>query len=126
MEKEIEDPLILKDHIKRLNTPINKFFNLSLSLGSLAFLFTGTQSYFNNSEILKTTYIVFYPQGLTMCFYGILGLLISLNQTINQYYKVGEGYNEFNKKNGEIKIYRRLGKEEKIYIKYKIKDIVGI
>jgi hypothetical protein len=124
--EEIEDPLILKENIKRINTTINKIFNTILGCGSIAFLFTGAQSYFNSNLFFQnnSTYIVFYPQGLTMSIYGIFGIIITINQILNEYYRVGEGYNEFNKKNGEIKIYRKRNTNNDIYIKYKISDIV--
>lgn len=120
---KIEDSLILKENITNLNSPLNKIFNITLFCGSIAFLITGAQSYFFQ-ESFNSKYIVFYPQGLTMCIYGVLGTILSLSQFINEYYKIGEGYNEFNKKSGEIKIFRKKNLNNNIYLKYKIEDIV--
>lgn len=123
---EIQDPLILKEDIKRNNKVFNNLLNVTLILGSSAFFFVGSQSYFNNTtyELINSKYIVFYPQGLTMCIYGILGIIVSINLFLNEYYKIGEGYNEFNKKSGEIVIYRKKNKNENICFKYKLIDIV--
>lgn len=125
IEKKV-DPLILKENIEKNNTTINKIFNTILGCGSIAFLFTGVESYFNYDLLDQRNNIpiIFYPQGLTMSIYGILGIIITINQTLNEYYKVGEGYNEFNKRDGEIKIYRKRNATNNIYLKYKINDIV--
>lgn len=123
---DVKDSSVLKEYITKNNKILNNLFNLILLFGSLAFLVTGIFSYFNSNNFtnINSTYIIFYPQGLTMCFYGITGTIISINLIINEYNKLGEGYNEFNKKTGEIKIYRKRNINNDIYIKYKIKDIV--
>ncbi|MGI9214713.1 MAG: photosystem I assembly protein Ycf4 [Gammaproteobacteria bacterium] len=122
----IKDPLLLKEYITPKNKNLNTVFNVTLTSGSIAFLLTGIQSYITNNlpYQINSKYIIFYPQGLTMCIYGIIGTLIGLKLLINQYQNLGEGYNEFNKKNGEVKIYRRKTSNENIYLKYKINDIV--
>ena len=49
-------------------------FSLIMLLGSIGFLIAGISSYF------KTNEIIFFPQGITMCFYGTCGLIISSYQ----------------------------------------------
>jgi hypothetical protein len=124
-QQEMHDPLVFKEQIIKENKILNNLFNLALILGSFGFFYTGILSYFNNDAFGKTniTHIIFYPQGLTMCIYGLFGIIISISLMFNEYSKFGEGYNEFNKKTGEIKIYRKRNNNN-IYIKYKINDIV--
>lgn len=42
-----------------------------------------------------------------MCFYGLIGVILSINQFLILYLKIGEGYNEFNKETGMMTIYRK-------------------
>ena len=57
-------------------------FSIIMLLGSLGFLIVGISTYFkiNMLELINTKQIVFFPQGITMCFYGICGTLISSYQ----------------------------------------------
>lgn len=118
-------------------------------LGALGFLFTGLISYiktnFANLDssqlnflfalVLKntkaaedTTQIAFFPQGLLMCFYGSLGLLLSLYWWFLIFWNVGGGFNEFNKKEGFIRIFRwgYPGQNRKIDLYYTLKDVESI
>ncbi len=49
-----------------------------MCLGGLGFLVTGISSYFEFPflSLLKSPNIQFFPQGLVMCFYGVLGLVL--------------------------------------------------
>lgn len=51
-------------------------------LGSVGFLIAGISSYMNQNliEFLNAKEIIFFPQGITMCFYGLTGLIISSYQ----------------------------------------------
>jgi hypothetical protein len=48
-------------------------------LGGVGFLTTGVSSYLHVDAVpfLSSRSIAFFPQGLVMCFYGVLGLLFS-------------------------------------------------
>ena len=61
-----------------------------------------------------------------MLAYGTLGLLISINQFLILYWKVGEGYNEFNKISDKMIIFRKgfPGKNEDVMITYSLNDIL--
>ena len=63
-----------------------------------------------------------------MCFYGSLGLLLSLYWWFLIFWNVGGGFNEFNKKNGIIRIFRwgYPGKNRKIDLSYTLKDVESI
>ena len=115
-------------------------------LGAVGFLFTGLVSYVtsnvanmdssqlnfifanivkNTKNVDQTTQILFFPQGLVMCFYGSLGLLLSVYWWFLIFWNVGGGFNEFNKKEGFIRIFRwgYPGQNRKIDLYYTLKDV---
>jgi hypothetical protein len=72
--------------------------------------------------------ISFFPQGLLMCFYGTIGLLLSFYWWFLIFWNVGGGFNEFNKKDGFVRIFRwgYPGQNRKIDLYYNLKDIESI
>lgn len=133
----------------------NYWWATLIFIGSVGFLFTGVSSYLNmvnfsisflsNNEILNsipglnfilqnmfqnstTETIHFFPQGLLMCFYGSLGFLLSLYWGFLIFWNVGGGFNEFNKKENFIRIFRwgYPGKNRKIDLYYTLKDVESI
>lgn len=121
--------MIIKDEIKEPNQQIKTLLNLTLFLGSISFALTGIASYLNikNIVFINSEGIIFFPQGATMFLYGFFGLLFSINQIVITSNKVGQGYNEFDKEKGILKIFRKgfPGKNEDVNITYKISDIVS-
>lgn len=101
-----------------------------LFFGSLGFLFTGISSYlkFDLIPFVDSKAILFFPQGLVMCFYGILGLFFSLYLWLILFWNIGDGFNEFNKKDGFVRIFRWgfPGKNRRIDLLYEIQKIEGI
>nr|AYQ94972.1 hypothetical chloroplast RF4 [Oedogonium angustistomum] len=99
-------------------------------LGALGFTLTGISSYLKSDLVpfLPSKEIVFFPQGLVMSFYGILGLLLSIYLWLTILWNVGGGFNEFNKKEGFLRIFRWgfPGKKRFIDIKYPLKEIEAI
>ncbi len=99
-------------------------------LGASGFLITGISSYlqFNLLPFIESKNIIFFPQGLVMCFYGTLGLLFSLFLWLTLFWSVGGGFNEFNKKDGIVRIFRWgfPGKNRRIDLLYSIRDIEAI
>ncbi len=99
-------------------------------MGSLGFLLTGISSYsdFNIIPFLKVKDVSFFPQGLLMSFYGSLGFLLSFYWWFNIFWNVGGGFNEFNKKDGTIRIFRwgYPGKNRRIDLAYSLKDVEAI
>lgn len=93
---------ILQEKISEPNKVIKYIFNSIILLGAAGFLVVGISSYlrFNIISFLNADEIIFFPQGITMCFYGILGIILSINQFLILNWKIGEGYNEFNKETG--------------------------
>lgn len=110
----------------------NYWWALVISFGSLGFLFTGITSYFaastGENTFLNNQVVPFFPQGLLMSFYGSLGILLSLYWWFLIFWNVGGGFNEFNKKDGFIRIFRwgYPGKNRKIDLSYSLKDVEAI
>nr|ALO21696.1 hypothetical chloroplast RF4 [Stephanosphaera pluvialis] len=110
-------------------------------LGSCGFLITGLSSYYGTNlvpflQVLPFYTVVpeggatvsFFPQGLLMSFYGTLGFLLSFYWWFNIFWNVGGGFNEFNKKEGKIRIFRwgYPGKNRRIDLSYLLKDVEAI
>ena len=125
----------------------NYWWAIVIFLGSCGFLATGICSYLGinlniisfllNSDItlpqaeqqnLVTNTLPFFPQGLLMSFYGSLGFLLSIYWSLLIFWNVGGGFNEFNKKDGFVRIFRwgYPGKNRKIDLSYSLKDIEAI
>lgn len=86
--------------------------------GGFGFLAAGLYSYWLNffpdakliSKNLVFTNILsdilFFPQGLAMCFYGIAGLLLGVYLWFCIFFQVGSGFTEFNKETKSVRIFR--------------------
>lgn len=100
-----------------------------LFIGSAGFLLAGLSSYFNNAliPIIPNT-IVFSPQGLIMCFYGISGLFVSIYLWCIILWNIGSGYNELDCEKGIISIFRWgfPGKNRRIRIRCMLSDIEAV
>jgi len=101
-----------------------------MCLGGAGFLLTGISSYFNFKffPFFTASSIQFFPQGLVMCFYGTLGLLLGLYIWFTIYLNLGQGFNEFNLEKGIVKIFRWgfPGKNRRIDLQYPIQEIQSI
>jgi hypothetical protein len=101
-------------------------------VGSCGFLLTGLSSYNQLNQLSSFLPIIkdisFFPQGLLMSFYGSLGFLLSFYWGFNIFWNVGGGFNEFNKKEGKIRIFRwgYPGKNRRIDLSYSLKDVEAI
>lgn len=113
------------------------YTGISAYLGQSLFNFAATQFFSAGSEANSIgSYaenqasfdIPFFPQGLLMSFYGSLGLLLSFYWVLLIFWNVGGGFNEFNKKDGFIRIFRwgYPGKNRKIDLIYSLKDVEAI
>lgn len=121
---------ILIEKIEEQDKIIKWTINVAMFLGSIGFMSVGVSSYINVNIIplLEAKDIIFFPQGITMTFYGTLGLIFSINQILVLFLKIGEGYNEFNKNTNDITIYRKgfPWKNPEIKLKYKLSEIEAI
>jgi Ycf4 len=99
-------------------------------LGGLDFLLTGLSSYLNYNilPIIHAENIIFFPQGLVMCFYGLLGFFFSFYLSLTILWSVGGGFNIFDKQKEIVRIFRWgfPGKNRRIDLTYSINDVTGI
>lgn len=127
----IENGLVTRRYLitgaKRIS---NYWWALIVSFGGLAFFITGFASFLQKSIFLfnQSKSISFFPQGLVMCFYGCLGLFFGFYLWCTIFWKVGDGFNEFNKNQGFVRIFRwgLPGKNRRIDFQYKIDDVEGV
>ena len=128
---KIENVLVTRRYLitgaKRIS---NYWWAFIVSFGGLAFFLTGFASFLQKGIFLfnKSKTISFLPQGLIMCFYGCLGLLFGFYLWCTIFWKVGDGFNEFNKNQGFVRIFRwgLPGKNRRIDLQYKIDEIEGV
>lgn len=112
----------------------NYWWAIVIFLGSCGFLATGLGSYFGVHDLFFSLVTQNFdrpldnPQGLLMSFYGCLGFLLSIYWSLLIFWNVGGGFNEFNKKDGFVRIFRwgYPGKNRKIDLSYSLKDIEAI
>lgn len=129
----------------------NYWWAIVILLGSCGFLFTGISSYFGTLGIsfftspfanpplgdmpsdgvtngIVNNVLPFFPQGLLMSFYGSLGFLLTIYWGLLIFWNIGGGFNEFNKKEGFVRIFRwgYPGKNRKIDLSYKISEVEAI
>lgn len=108
----------------------NYIWALICGIGGFDFLLTGLSSYFNYNilPIIHSDNIIFFPQGLVMCFYGLLGIIFSVYLSLTILWSVGGGFNVFDKKNGIIRIFRwgYPGKNRRIDLIYPMNEVIAI
>jgi Ycf4 len=108
----------------------NYIWSCILSIGGIGFLLTGLSACFRIQFLpfLKISNIQFFPQGLVMCFYGVLGILLGIYILLIILWDLGQGFNEFNLETGQVRIFRWgfPGKNRRIDLQYPIQDIQSI
>lgn len=112
---------------KRISNFIWAFLVL---IGASGFLLVSFSSYIGKDIIpfISSQSIVFTPQGLVMCFYGIGGLFLSIYLWCAIFWGVGSGYNEFDRREGIISLFRWgfPGENRRIRIRFFIQDVQTI
>nr|ALO21037.1 hypothetical chloroplast RF4 [Lobochlamys segnis] len=123
-----------------LLTGICSFFEIQINLVSFLNQFNASKGVIvdlpllnsemntENSQQFTNNIIAFFPQGLLMSFYGSLGFLLSIYWWLLVFWNVGGGFNEFNKQDGLIRIFRwgYPGKNRRIDLSYSLKDVEAI
>lgn len=108
----------------------NVWWAAILLFGSCGFLLTGFSCYFNKALLPFLHYenIQFFPQGFIMIFYGFLGLFLSIYLILTLWWGLGSGFNEFNKKDSYVRIFRWgfPGKYRRMNLYYSWEEILGI
>lgn len=70
------------------------------------FFFIGffSRKYFISSSIVKN--IQFFPQGVVICFYGIVRIAFGSYLILSRFWIVGKGFNEYDRKEKRICVFR--------------------
>ncbi|AGY61436.1 Ycf4 protein (plastid) [Lotharella oceanica] len=111
----MKDVLIYKYEIKGSRTLSNLIFFILLLFGSLYFFSISYNSYFYSQDVYSKADLVqtdldslisFFPQGLVMGFYSFFGLFLSYDLLLGFIFNIGYGYNEFNRKEKIVRIFR--------------------
>ena len=130
MSTDLDLDLIRSYNVVGSRRVSNYFWAIVSGLGGLDFLLTGLSSYFNFNllPLIYADNIVFFPQGLVMCFYGLLGLLFSLYLSLTILWNIGGGFNLFDKKQEIVRIFRWgfPGKNRRIDLTYPFDNISAI
>lgn len=126
----IKQEKIIRYEINGSRRLSNYVWGSLMCLGGAGFLLTGLSSYFNFQlfSFLNFSTIQFFPQGLVMCFYGVLGFLLGLYIWFTIYLNLGQGFNEFNVEKGFVRIFRWgfPGRNRRIDLQYPIQEIQSI
>jgi len=127
---DFPDNLVFREQVVGSRRFSNYWWASIIFMGAFGFFIVGVSSYvgFNIIPFLNASEISFFPQGLVMCFYSIVGFLLSLYLWLIILWSVGEGYNEFNKQDGTMCIFRWgfPGKNRRVQLTYALKDIEAI
>jgi|TARA_B110000977_G_scaffold198611_1_gene283822 hypothetical protein len=108
----------------------NYFWAGVVTTGATGFLITGASAYFEHNLLwfLDASEIKFFPQGLVMSFYGVAGSLLATYLWLTINWDVGAGYNEFNKDEGIMRIFRYgfPGKNRRINLVSQLADVQAV
>nr|YP_009646399.1 hypothetical chloroplast RF4 [Chloroparvula japonica]QBX98163.1 hypothetical chloroplast RF4 [Chloroparvula japonica] len=132
MDSQILDPTVRvrRDRVVGSRSIENYWWASVLSIGSLGFLVAGLSSFFgfNILPFLHTEGITFLPQGLVMSFYGSLGIITAGYLWLTMLWKVGDGYNEFNKIDGTLHLFRWgfPGKGRRVDVTFPLQEVEGV
>lgn len=105
----MENLTLIKDEVKGSRQLSNIFWSIAVTVGGLGFFINGISSFFklnvlnpNSSEPLS-----FLPQGITLLFYGTVGLILGIFLWLTVWWDIGAGYNEYNKKLQKVILFRK-------------------
>ena len=108
----------------------NYWWAVVVGLGGVGFLLAGISSYthVNLLPFADPTQLIFIPQGIVMGAYGVAGIGLSLFLWLLIWWDVGGGYNEYNKRTNQVKIFRWgwPGKDRRVELIYPLDEVQGI
>jgi hypothetical protein len=86
----------------------NYLFRRGLLMGGLRFFVTGFSSWRQKNLLpfIDTTEVKFLPQGVVICFYGVLAIRLGLYLFLRRFWAVGRGFNEYDKERKQIRLFR--------------------
>jgi hypothetical protein len=107
----------------------NYCFAVIVAIGASGFLLAGISSFLkiNLLPFSDPLSLEFVPQGLALSFYGVAGTLLELYLLYVMAINYGSGYNEFDRDNGKVTIFRRgLNSSKNFEFTYKISDVQAV
>lgn len=133
----IQTELLWRDLLTGSKTFLNTLFSFLTFFGGLNFIVVGVKSFVIDNAINVPKFlnlessaldISFFPQGLSMLFYGVVGVLFSLYLGLLLILDVGSGYNEFNKETQTITLFRKgfPGKYRRIFISLSFSEVQSL
>jgi Ycf4 len=121
---------VLRQEIVGARRLSNYFWATIVSIGGVGFLLAGLSSYLQTNFLpfANPTELTFLPQGLVMGLYGSAAILLALYLWLSIAWNLGSGYNEFNKDDQQLRIFRWgfPGKNRKIELNCKLADIQAV
>lgn len=122
--------LVLRKEILGSRRFSNYWWASVVAVGAIGFLLAGISSYtkINLLPFADPTILIFVPQGLAMGLYGAAGTLLALYLWLTVVWDLGGGYNEFDKRTGQAKIFRWgfPGKNRQIELNFKLSDVQAV
>lgn len=126
----ITNNLVLRQNVQGSRRFSNYLTATVVAIGATGFLLASLSSYLqiNLLPFSNPTDLIFVPQGLVMGFYGIAGLLLDLYLWLVILWDVGGGFNEFNKEQGFVQIFRwgYPGKNRQVELKCKLDEVQAV
>lgn len=121
----------LRREILGARRPSNYFWAGVTAIGGIGFFLSGISSFLQTNLLPFSdlpAQLVFFPQGIAMGFYGSAALLLCTYLCLIIVWNVGSGYNEFDKRANEARIFRRgfPGKNRTIDFRYPLKDVLAV
>lgn len=108
----------------------NYWWATIVSLGGTGFFLASLSSYLQTNLLpfADPTSLIFIPQGVAMGFYGLAGITLASYLWVIIALDVGGGYNEFDKENNTVRIFRSgfFGKNRKIEIEHPLDNVQAI
>lgn len=104
----------------------NYFWTFFILFGSILLFYLGF--FRSRTPFSVLNLIPFFPQGLIMSFYGFIGFMFSVYLGFNLLWNIGSGFNEFNKSQQIIRIFRWgfPGKSRRIDLYYEFSEIQSL
>nr|YP_010338469.1 photosystem I assembly protein Ycf4 [Rhodaphanes brevistipitata]UNJ18419.1 photosystem I assembly protein Ycf4 [Rhodaphanes brevistipitata] len=122
--------MIYKSTIQGSRRLSNYWWATVIFLGGVGFVLSGFSSYskINLIPFARPIDLLFIPQGIIMTFYGTIGICIGIFLWLTIAWDIGSGYNEFNKENGNVCIFRRgfPGKNRQISLHYQLVEVQSV
>jgi hypothetical protein len=126
----VEENSVIKSYFNGSRSINNIFWAVIVSLGGFGFYLTGLSSFFQKNLFLfsDSSEISFLPQGIILVFYGTIGSILGIFLALTVWWNVGSGYNEYNRNNQKVTLYRRgfPGKNRELEFTFPFTDIKSI